>query len=143
MPSEHQHSTTATRERYPELRDDIGEDPARFLDYDLVQNEAKRELALARIRGIDKIAKVRGWIAVERGLNRPMRTGIIRALEEREDELEEIGERPDRLAFGPRRPPSFFESDESGEEPDEKDLTARQKLNRMRARADGGEVDAE
>ncbi|SDJ33799.1 hypothetical protein SAMN05216226_102192 [Halovenus aranensis] len=141
MPSSSQHAAGHDREEFARLRRDFGEDPARFLDHDLIQDSDKRQLAMARIRGIDRIEVIRGWIAVERALDRPTRTGIIRALEEREDTLQEIGERPERLQFGPRRPPSFYEDERGDSEDEEENLSAHQKLNRMRARTDGGEPD--
>jgi hypothetical protein len=48
------------RDRFPSIREDHGEDPARFLDRPL--------FIRARIRGIDTIALVRAWMAVERRL---------------------------------------------------------------------------
>ena len=137
---------SADRERYPRVKADIGEDPARFLDYDLAENDGMRATALARIRGIDRIATVRAWIGVERALDRPTRERIIEALQEREAILGEIGERPDRLEYGPRPPPSYYRSDSdqdtaSEEDEDEEVLTAHQKLQRMRVRTDGGESD--
>ena len=139
------------RERYPEIEADIGEDPARFLDYDFEANDGMRTTALARIRGIDRIATVRAWIGVERALDRPTREHIIEALQEREATLEEIGERPDRLEYGPHPPPSYYQDDseeatvsEDREGDDEEEsLSAHQKLQQMRARTDGGESDAE
>jgi hypothetical protein len=90
------------RERFPELKADIGEDPARFLDRPFFSNGAGSSpllLARARIRGIDSLATLRAWIAVERNLDRGPRDRIIDLLEERQATLEEIGERPDRLDF--------------------------------------------
>lgn len=75
----------------------IGEDPARYLDKDLVSGEG-RELALARIRGIARIEVVRAWRAAERRLaardDREPRGKILELLEERETYLQEHGERP-------------------------------------------------
>lgn len=88
-----------TREQFPGLKDDIGEDPARFLDHELVTDEDMRRLVFARIRGIDTIAACRAWIAVERNLDRGPREKIIETLQARIDMLEEIGERPDRLEY--------------------------------------------
>lgn len=79
------------------MKPDIGENPAQFLDYDFVENDGMRELALARIRGIDRIAAVRAWIGVERALGRPARDRIIRALQDRGATLREV---PTRLTGG-------------------------------------------
>ena len=119
------------RKRFPSLREDIGEDPARWLDRDLVTPECRKvqvsrdrsrspadvrlvpdravssgeAFVRARIRGIDRIAVCRAWRAVERALGRGPDGGprerIIALLEQRERELEDIGERPDRLEHGP------------------------------------------
>ncbi len=134
------------REHYPEIEADIGEDPARFLDYDLEANDGMRTTALARIRGIDRISTVRAWIGVERALDRPTREDIIEALQEREATLEEIGERPDRLEYGPHPPPWYYQNDSGegtseGDDDEVESLNAHQKLQRMRARTDGGEAD--
>lgn len=101
MPSEHMPAGGGDRQRFPHLKDDIGEDPARFLDrpiFDGGSGTSSPGLFIrARIRGIDRIAVVRAWLAVERRLDRGPRDRIIELLEEREQRLEEIGERPDRL----------------------------------------------
>ncbi|WP_199243651.1 hypothetical protein [Haloplanus rallus] len=89
------------RERFPALEEDIGEDPARYLDVDRV---ADLELARARIRGIDFLATLRAWKAVERNLSdrgvvsEHHRQQVMEWLDEREAELEEIGDRDDRLS---------------------------------------------
>ena len=78
------------RERFPSLEDDIGEDPARFLDTSGV-GESERGLVLARIRGIDFHETLNAWEAVERRLGG--RKVILQAIEKRRAELEESGER--------------------------------------------------
>ena len=84
--------------RFPNLKDDIGEDPARYLDQDLTTG---RELIEARIRGIDYLATVRAWMAVERHLGRGLggrpRPEVIDLLQEREAVLEAEGDRDDRI----------------------------------------------
>jgi len=97
VPSESRPGSSVDREEYPRLRSDIGEDPARFLDHELVTDEDMRRLVFARIRGIDTIATCRAWVAVERNLDRGPREKVIETLERRLDTLEQIGERPDRL----------------------------------------------
>jgi hypothetical protein len=91
------------RERFPSLKEDIGEDPARYLDHDLIERGSRatsttlQPLVRARIRGIDEIGVVRAWIAVERRLDRGPRESVIELLEERLAYLQEYGEREDRV----------------------------------------------
>lgn len=88
-------------ESFPSLREEIGEDPARFLDVPLLGSTATSTpfgLARARIRGIDHIATANAWIAIERALGRGDNGGpreqVISLLEERITELKDTGERP-------------------------------------------------
>lgn len=97
MPSEHSPGESRDRKRFPKLKDDYGEDPARWLDCDILGHSDRKRLVEARIEGIDEIALVRAWIAVERRLDRDTRQGIITRLERREEQLQQIGERPDRV----------------------------------------------
>ncbi|WP_224332868.1 hypothetical protein [Haloprofundus halobius] len=96
-------------ERFPHLAADIGEDPARFLDRDLVERGPRKtdttslRLVKARIRGIDSLAVCRAWQAVERRLDRGPRDGILELLEERDAWLVENGDRDERLELGIRR----------------------------------------
>jgi len=94
------------RERFPGLRERLGEDPARWLDAEILGTGTKHidgrsRMVRTRIESIDRIEVVRAWKAVERRLGRSddggPRSGIIQALDEREGVLEEIGERPERL----------------------------------------------
>jgi len=138
MPSESQPGSTVDREEFSRLRSDIGEDPTRFLDHELVTDQNLRELALARIRGIDEIATCRAWIAVERRLDRGSREVIIERLQERIETLEEIGERPDRLTR--REEPRDIPEKRvivDGEPAGDRSRTAAEKIARIRA--DGGE----
>lgn len=79
------------------LKQELGEDPARYLDHDLANGDG-RELALARIRGLARIEVVNAWRAVERRLahqdDREPRGKILELLDEREADLQEHGERP-------------------------------------------------
>lgn len=97
MPSEHSPGQSADRARFPEMKADLGEDPARWLDWDILGNRDRERLVRARIAAIDRIAVCRAWKAVERTLDRETRDGIIAHLDKREQQLEAIGERPDRL----------------------------------------------
>jgi len=112
------------------LQERIGEDPARWLDQDLLEITAQRvqvreredyydevvlvtdhdvsptgEQVRALIRGMDRIERIEACRAAERRLGRGEDGGpwslVIDMLDERRAELEEIGERPDRLPCGP------------------------------------------
>lgn len=114
MPSETQPADPGLdRTFYDEIRADLGEDPMRFL-YSPDGTE-KGALILARIRGIDKIALARAWRAVER--REYGRKKVLGALEARIEELQEIGERPDRLVFVERDD----QDDDQGDVEDEPD----------------------
>lgn len=99
-----------SREQFPSLRDQIGEDPARYLDRDDLY------IAKIRIRGIDFIEVVRAWKAVERRIDRGPREEVMQLLEERESFLQEHGERDERAAPADRdvRPKEVFWIDEDG-----------------------------
>lgn len=101
MPSQNQGGGERQRRRFDDLKDDIGEDPARWLDWDLIRHEDRRNIALTLIDSIDTIERIRAWKAVERALavehDREPRSKIIQRLDQREEWLELHGERPDRL----------------------------------------------
>jgi|GEM_PF-5337179 len=133
----------------PGIEEDIGHNPARFLDWDLVGHADRKGLLKSRIRGIDKIAVCRAYWAAEHhpdvGPTDGPREGVLRLLDQREEFLEEHGERPERLMFGPRRPPEYYAT-ETDDDRDEKPRTAAAKLSRMRSErvaTDGGERDGE
>jgi|GEM_PF-2868706 len=119
----------------------IGEDPARYLDVDRVSD---LELARARIRGIDFLDVLRCWRAVETQLHERgvvsehHRAKVMEWLDEREAELEEIGERDARVEPGSRTPSPAAEVTwvdcEGGERP-----TSTVDADRYRAATDGGE----
>ena len=101
MPATAQHNEQAghTPDPSPELSDEHGENPARFLQEDIAIDSGdgtSGELMFARIRGLESVALVRYWVAMERRLasieGRDPRDRIIRALAERERQLEEHGE---------------------------------------------------
>lgn len=138
---------------FPKLVDEIGHNPARFLDWDFLDEtygdrkikSGRKMLLKSRIRGIDRIEVVRAYIAVERALERGPADGpreaVIRLLEQREEFLRERGERPERLMYGPRRPPEYYAT-EIDDESDDRPRTAAAKLSRMRSdrvATDGGE----
>lgn len=130
------------RERFPDLKADIGEDPARFLDYPVLSSKSEVGspllLARARIRGIDNLATLRAWMAIERRLDRGPRAKVLNWLDERERELEAIGERPERNEYRdgrdiPEKEVRFL--DEDGEIRDRSSATS--KISELAA-TDGG-----
>jgi hypothetical protein len=140
MPSESQSHAEPSRATFPTLRDKIDEDPARFLDHDIFGTPCGMgRMMRARIQGIDDLETIRAWRAVERKINRGPRERVLEWLDDREEELEEIGERPDRLKLGPRRPPEWFDSESAIEI---EYGSAADKVADMRARTDGGSDDA-
>ncbi|UIO98879.1 hypothetical protein Hbl1158_10070 [Halobaculum sp. CBA1158] len=94
MPSEHSPADQSDRRTFPTLREDIGEDPARYLDGPW---DERAMMIRGRICGIDYIAVARAWIAVERRLGRGSdggpRDAIIERLKDRIATLEAEGER--------------------------------------------------
>lgn len=124
MPSTNQGSNRTERLRCPTLKDDIGEDPARWLDADMLANPDRKELVWSLIHGIDTYARLRAWRAVELKLanddengdaRNPLdepRSAILKRLNQREEWLDLHGERPDRLPIGPRESCGCCDSDE-------------------------------
>lgn len=102
QPSARDSERPAWRKR---LEEQIGEDPGRVLDVELKGPHAVGDepllTAKARIRGIDRIAVVRAYMAAERRLGRGPdggpRTGTMMLLERREEFLRMRGERPEDL----------------------------------------------
>ena len=129
------------------LKDKLGENPARFLDNDLIErgpshtDQTLQRLVLARIRGIDRIEVVNAWTAVERKLDRGPRDRIIDLLEQRKNHLKEHGERDlPNLTAEERRERArrlYGQSPKSEDEGDEESLSAAQKLQKIRT--EGGE----
>jgi len=121
VPTEHSPAQRTDREQFPHLKDDIGEDPARFLDrplFDASDGQTSSAWFIAqRIGGIDRIEVCRAWKAIERRLERGPRDRIIELLNEREQRLEEIGERSDRLEPIDREstPKEWYRIDQDGE----------------------------
>ena len=122
MPTEDSRGSDRGREEFATLVEDIGEDPARFLDRDLFDHGITRleerdapafdeanqcvvredvvsapgKMIRDRIDGIETIAVARAWKAIERRLERTPEGGrdvIIGLLDDRIDELEANGER--------------------------------------------------
>ena len=80
-----QDGVSRDRERFPELRERLDEDPARWLDWSILGERDRERLVRTRIESIDRIEMVRAWKAVERRLGRGddggPRSGIIRRLD--------------------------------------------------------------
>jgi hypothetical protein len=106
MPSRNQPADTSERMRCPTLVESIGEDPARWLDADLLADDDRASMVKTLIDGIDSLQRVRAWRAVERRLaardDRDPRAPIMQRLDQREEWLKLHGERVDRLPYGPR-----------------------------------------
>lgn len=118
------------------LTEDIGEDPARWLDGPLAP--------LPRIRGLRSIKRVRGWQAAERLLasrqDRDPRERIMAALDEREAYLESIDEEPAQREIRDDRDVTWYRGDVPFDEVDRSG--ALESLQRPQSRAvatDGGE----
>lgn len=135
MPSDSQPASGATIPQFPRVEEEIGENPARFLDHDLLGSQGCGNLIRARIRGLDSLEAVRAWKAVERALDRDTRDKVIEMLDVREQQLQESGDRPDRLPHGPRRPPEWFDSESAIQEEGEE--TARERLGKLRSSTEG------
>lgn len=116
----------ADRPQLNDIAEEIGEDPAQFLDSD-------DDLLWARLKGIDRVDVARAWIEAEiefgeyRG-DSP-RSKVIGALNQRIQELEETGEREDKLHHKRRRP-----------EPLDRGHVCRRRWYRIHRRGMGGET---
>ena len=75
-------AATSSRPRYPDIADEVGEDPARFLSV------SESDLALARIRGIRDHGLLSAWRAVElREFGG--RDVVLEAIDKRDRELQD------------------------------------------------------
>ena len=66
------------RETFPKLREDLGEDPARYLDVPMFAEgggTTRLATAMVRIRGIDKLEVANAWLVVERPNDLPTEDG--------------------------------------------------------------------
>ena len=131
------------------LKGKLGENPARFLDRDLIErgndhtDRTLQRLVFARIRGIDRLETVNAWIAVERKLNRGPRGRAIDLLEARKAQLEDHDERDLPNLTGEERRERArkqFERCRGQKATSDNDgaLSASEKLHRIRA--DGGDA---
>lgn len=90
MPSEYSPSENPRDyAEFPRLVDDIGENPAKFLD-----RPDAIPFAVPLIRGIHTLERANAWLAVERRIDRGPRDRLVAALENRITDLEAHGERP-------------------------------------------------
>lgn len=90
------HHTSHNRAEYPEIKAEIGEDPARFLDTKDPEGFGSDEgdtpqlaLAFARIRGIDNLPTLERWVEVEADLDCGPRRHVMSELNLRKKQLEE------------------------------------------------------
>jgi hypothetical protein len=125
MVSVHQSGNSAPdREEFPEIAEELGEDPARFLDKPLapprIGETSPMALAHARIRGIDSRYTAAKWLEVEHRLERGPRESVVERLEQRHRHLEEQGERelPGRRADKLRERSEALPSESVAEWPD-------------------------
>lgn len=114
---------TRDRVEFPRLQERLGEDPAKFLDRDLVGDRNAQRMVRDRIAGIDSLEVVSAWQAVERHLadhyDREPRKGVVDALAERGQWLEEHGDRDERstrIDSGPSLESCVVFLDENGNE---------------------------
>lgn len=88
-------NSDADRASFPDLREHVGHDPARWLDWSLMDNDDQRRLVRSLIRGLNDIATVRAWMGIERRLGRGPDDGpreqVMGWLEDREAELQTRG----------------------------------------------------
>lgn len=75
-------TSQSDRVRYPELREELGEDPARYLASD------ETHLAHARIKALETIEEIQAWRRVEGEIREDSRPSIMRALHDREQHLD-------------------------------------------------------
>jgi hypothetical protein len=101
----------AARESHPDydnVVDAIGENPARWLDRELVTSETNREWVKSLVDGIRDPERLAAWRAVEKNLGRGRDGGPRqRVLDWLDDRAAEIaGDGPPPRRHGPRRPPA-------------------------------------
>ena len=145
-------SPEPSHETFPEAVENIGHDPAKFLDRPLFGGSAETSapglIIQDRIRGIDRLAVLAVYETVERRLadrlEREPREKVLELIADRREELLENGERPDLPLWSAeerreRALEQFRRVDgrkSTQREADDAPLSASAKLSRMRA--DGG-----
>lgn len=93
------------------LKERIGENPVRYLDRPISSIPDNSSLFLGRVKGIDKLAVIQSWIAVERNLDREgcPRDHVVEILERRKNHILDVGERPDLLTTPNDERPERFQ----------------------------------
>lgn len=93
-------------QQFPDVEQEIGENPARYLDADLLMDDNARELFHARLRGIHDQRVAARWLEVEHRLDREdcPRSAVVEKLEQRAAFLDEHGNRTHSEDPGPDRP---------------------------------------
>lgn len=92
------------RLEFPDLEEKYGEIAVRDAASTLIHDVGKvgpfhrDELIMARIRGIDYVERIRVFAAVENRMRG--REEVLEALRDRREELDEIGERDERMQRG-------------------------------------------
>ena len=98
MPSENQGGSQRQRRRFD---DELADNAARWLDWDLLNHPDRRQTVRSIIKGIDRLDRVRVWKAAEKIIanerDREPRAKIMQWLDQREEWIELQGERRDRL----------------------------------------------
>lgn len=80
---------TTIRQEYPAIAAKVGgEDPARWLDRSLVDNESAREVTRTLIETLPDRRHVALWLQVEHDLDRGPRSKVVEWLHDRRDELD-------------------------------------------------------
>jgi hypothetical protein len=140
---------TSNRERFPEIAEEIGEDPARWLDRDLLEStpgdQPEKWRLQKRIDGIASLQVARAWAKVERELERGPRDPVLDMIQERvaylnrHGTLDELLEETDVDARREATPSTSSETVWT-DRPDGDRKVNRADPNRYRATAtDGGE----
>jgi hypothetical protein len=140
---------TPDRERFPEIAEEIGEDPARWLDRDLLEStpgdQSEKWFLRKRIDGIASLEVARKWAEVERELERGPRDPVLDMIKERvayfnrHGTLEELLEETDIEARRESTPSTSSETVWT-DRPDGERNVNRPDPNRYRATAtDGGD----
>lgn len=85
---------TRSHPSFPDIEDQLGYNPARFLDHEdsaTISETSELAMAQAMIRGIEDVATVRTWVTVETPLDRGPRQQVIAWLNQRQATLQDTG----------------------------------------------------
>ena len=136
---------------FPQERQLIGENPARWLDWDFLDNEHARRLARSRIRVLEDVQTCAVYLRVERDLERGEDDGprdrVVEWIEERRDEClqEDRHDFDEWLAAQPKADPEPVESvcrfvEQDGDDVVVRDPAERDKGSRRDTRISRGET---